>query len=279
MFTFPLLNRRDALTSATPVAGSLPLSLRMRAKAQHVLLCLALFSGLAQAQAPAGPDPALTKMRDQLKATTLQLRTAQSETATMQAAKDEAEAANKDLKFKLDKALKDSADDKLKADKVQADLTAKGEDQAKQIDAFKAAIAKWQLSYGKVETYAKTKETERARLAGEVIRLDRKVADRERKNIELYQLGTEILTRYKNFGLGRALLAREPFTGLAKVKLETAIQDYADKLMDQKIKPEGSKAAEAAKQAPAPATPAPAPATQATAPAKEAPKSDAKPKS
>ncbi len=229
-------------------------------------LCLLLLSCHAHAQAPAGPDPQLAKLREQLKNITLQLRTAQSETATMQAAKDEAEAANKDLKAKLDQALKNSAEDKTKADKVQADLTAKNEDATKQIGTLNESLKKWQEGYGKMESTAKTKESERSRLADEVIRLDRKVLDRERKNIELYKLGKEILTRYENYGLGRALLSKEPFTGLSKVKLETLVQDYADKLQDSKIKPDGSKAAAAA------AKPAPAP-------AKEAPKTDAKPKS
>lgn len=262
----------------TQHATSMLRRLQVRAKAQHYFLCMALFSGIAYAEPQAaGPDPQLAKLRDQLKTTMLQLRTAQSETATMQAAKDEAEAANKDLKAKLEQALKNSAEDKTKADKVQADLSAKNEDAVKQIGTLNESLKKWQEGYGKMEGTAKTKESERARLADEVIRLDRKVLDRETKNIELFKLGKEILTRYENYGLGRALLSKEPFTGLSKVKLQTLVQDYADKLQDSKIKPEGSKAAAASK----PTTPGPPPSPQAPAKpaAKEAPKSDAKPKS
>ena len=36
---------------------------------------------------------------------------------------------------------------------------------------------------------------------------------------------------------GEALTAREPFVGVTRVKFENLIQDYQDKLADQKIKP------------------------------------------
>ena len=47
------------------------------------------------------------------------------------------------------------------------------------------------------------------------------VADRERQNLELYKTGSEILQRYADFGFGRALAAREPFTGLARARLRS----------------------------------------------------------
>jgi hypothetical protein len=45
------------------------------------------------------------------------------------------------------------------------------------------------------------------------------------------------LDRYEKFGLGDALTAREPFVGLTKVKFQNLVQDYQDKLSDQKVKP------------------------------------------
>jgi len=37
--------------------------------------------------------------------------------------------------------------------------------------------------------------------------------------------------------LGEAIGAKEPFVGTTRVKLETYVQDFQDKLTDQKIKP------------------------------------------
>jgi hypothetical protein len=67
---------------------------------------------------------------------------------------------------------------------------------------------------------------------------DRKVADYQRKNDELFKVGSEILSKYEGFGLGTAIAAREPFTRNMRVKLETLVQDYGDKLVDNKIKPD-----------------------------------------
>jgi hypothetical protein len=61
--------------------------------------------------------------------------------------------------------------------------------------------------------------------------------DLRRRNNELFKLGNEILSRYEHFGLGTALTAREPFTGITKVKLQSLVQDYQDKLAEQKVKP------------------------------------------
>ena len=80
-------------------------------------------------------------------------------------------------------------------------------------------------------------DRERARLASAIIILDRTIANQRSQNIELYKLGREILLRYENFGLGEVIGGKEPFVGTMRVKMETYVQDFQDKLTDQKIKP------------------------------------------
>jgi hypothetical protein len=48
----------------------------------------------------------------------------------------------------------------------------------------------------------------------------------------MYQAGMEILDRYEKFGLGDAILAREPFTATQRVKFQNLVQDLSDKLTD-----------------------------------------------
>lgn len=67
--------------------------------------------------------------------------------------------------------------------------------------------------------------------------LQRQVGDLTAKNLALYKLANEILTRYENFSLGNALSAKEPFVGLTRVKLENQVQSYEDKIRDQKANP------------------------------------------
>ena len=67
--------------------------------------------------------------------------------------------------------------------------------------------------------------------------LERRISNLEAKNITLIELSDEILTRYKEFSLGEALKAKEPFVGTTRVKLENFAQDYKYKIRDQRANP------------------------------------------
>ena len=85
--------------------------------------------------------------------------------------------------------------------------------------------------------------------------------DLETKNTNLFQIGSEILTRYEKFGLGEALAAKEPFVGTTRVKLENQVQGYEDKLLNQKSTPQTGGQAVHGQRPPSPqpaAKPAPA---------------------
>jgi hypothetical protein len=129
------------------------------------------------------------------------------------------------------------AADKDAADKGLAELKTKVDERDREIGELRVSLDKWKAGHAQVTELAKAKEAQRAKLAGEVIALNRKVTDQQTKNAAMFQLGNEVLTRYEKFGLGTALTAREPFVGLTRVKFENLIQDYGDKLADQKIKP------------------------------------------
>ncbi len=182
---------------------------------------------LIEARPLIAADPSAdNRMRDALRNTMLQLRSCETEKATLQAGKVEADEVNKRLTEKADSLAAKSS----KAEKTVAE-------QADQIEKFKAAIEKWQASYQQATDLASKKESEGAKLAANVILLQRQVEDLQRKNASLFATGNEILTRYEHFGLGDALHAKEPFVGITRVKLENLVQDYRDKLADQKIKP------------------------------------------
>lgn len=206
------------------------------------LLLLTLLPVLALAQQPQ-PDPTLVRMRDAMKKLTQRIVEAESQMATAQAAQLAAEAQAKELTAKLETANKqikelttEKAADKANADKKVTELEAKVALRDKDVATLTESLTKWKEGYTKLEGIAKTTESKRATLNTQVIQLQRRVEDRETKNRELYKIGNEILDRYKNFGLGHALAAREPFTGITRVKLQTLVQDYADKLDDQTVR-------------------------------------------
>ncbi len=195
----------------------------------------------SMAAAAEAPDPSL-KLREQLRGVMLQLRSAQTESANAQAAQTAAEQKNTELTAKaaeLDKRIgaltKQANSDKNAADKALAALTTKLEDRDKRIAEFTEALAKWKTGYQQAAGVARAKEDERAKLAAEALVLKRSIADRETKNIALFNISNEILTRFENYALGKALAAREPFIGTTRVKVENLVQGYKDKILDNRI--------------------------------------------
>ena len=193
------------------------------------------------AGAAEAPDPS-QKLREQLRSVILQLRSAQTESANAQAAQAAAEQKNTELTAKITDLEKRNAalirqanSDKTASDKAISSLTAKLADRDKHIVEFTEALAKWKTGYQQAAEVARAKEDERAKLAVEVLVLKRTVADRESKNIALFNLAIEVLDRFEKYALGKALAAREPFIGTTRVKVENLVQGYKDKILDNRI--------------------------------------------
>jgi chromosome segregation ATPase len=191
-------------------------------------LSIALVSLLV---ATANADDA--RLKETLRTLTLRLRSAETERNTLISDKAQLEQEKKTLTAKVDSLNKQVAADKVQLDALEA--------KQKELDDTKDSLAKWKAAYEQIQTAAQKSEAERATLASESIILKRKVDDRERKNLELFKTANEVLTRYEKFGLGEALSAKEPFTGITRVKLENQVQDYQDKIADQRIKPDEKK--------------------------------------
>jgi chromosome segregation ATPase len=199
----------------------------MKPKIQSVIL----FTVACVLAANASADDA--RLKETVRTLTLRLRSAETERNNLLSDKAQIEQEKKTLTAKLETLTKQAAADKEKLDS----FTAKASDQEKELLQTKESLGKWKAAYEQIAAGAQKSEAERSKLSGESIVLKRKLEDRERKNLALFKLGNEILTRYEKFGLGEALAAREPFTGVTRAKLESLVQDYHDKLADQRVKP------------------------------------------
>jgi hypothetical protein len=230
------------------------------------LIALTAMLALASAHAEQAPANAANsveaRMREALKKTMLQLRDSEAARAAAVAAQTEAETKNTDLEAKvkeLNKTIetltKKSIAEKEAADKTATELTAKITAKESEAKKLTENLEKWRETFGKLKNIADETEIQRKNAVSKAIVMERKVAEQQTKNMEMYKIANEILTRYKNFGLGTALAAREPFVGNMRVKLENNFQEYADKIQDQKIKSTDDKkktaAAEPASAAPA----------------------------
>lgn len=208
---------------------------------KHLALLSALLFLVPHAHAVEEADPAmavLKRMREQLRTVMLQQQKTEADRAALQAANAELEEKSKAQETKLKALAKESNVQKETADKTIADLQTKVAVGEREQARLEESLASWKKGHADVVAAAKKLDAQRAELAARVILLDRKVADHQRKNDELFKLGNEVLSRYEGFGLGTAIAAREPFTRNMRVKLETLVQDYGDKLVDSKIKPD-----------------------------------------
>lgn len=185
-------------------------------------------------------DPTV-KLREALRDTMLKLRDAQGQIATAQAAQIAAEEKIKELTAKNESLNKDLLAERNTSTNMIGELKTKLDERDTTITGLQATVQKWKKSYSELTAFAAHKESERAKLETRALKLERQVASQQVKNLEMYQAGMDTLKRYEQFGLGDAILAREPFIGTTKVKFEKLIQDQADKLTDARIKSEQPK--------------------------------------
>jgi len=64
---------------------------------------------------------------------------------------------------------------------------------------------------------------------------DRRLNDCSAKNTKLYQVNLELLDRYENKGVWDALLQLEPVTQLKRVEIESVVEEYKDKISQQRV--------------------------------------------
>jgi predicted RNase H-like nuclease (RuvC/YqgF family) len=200
-------------------------------------IAMALFCASLTAQNAPSVE---SRLREQLKAMTTQLRTAETTAATLQAEKTALDEKVKALEKQVEELGKQLAGDRETA-------KAEGEKLRAEIATRDATIAQTREELVKATNFGtktaemlKTTEAERAKLAAEAIQLKRVVADQRVKNGKMFEISSEILTRYEKFGLGTALTAREPFVGITRARLESMVEEYGGKIAEQRLKAVGS---------------------------------------
>jgi len=175
------------------------------------------------------------RLRDALRNTMLQLRTVTADRDNLQAQLTDLQTQNDTLTKQLADLTKKSADTQASDTKTINVLKSQVSDQESSIATLQHSLDQWKDSQRNAVAIANDTEARRAKLADLSIHLQRAVDDQKQKNDEMFNLGMELLDRYEKFGLGEALTAKEPFVGITRTKFENLVQDYEDKLNDQRI--------------------------------------------
>jgi chromosome segregation ATPase len=205
---------------------------------RHLFLLLGaatLLAGTFSATADDQANSPEARLRDALRNTMLQLRTVTTDRDNLQGQVTDLQSQKDDLTKQVSDLTKKAAATQDADNKEIAVLKGEKDDQAGSIASLQHTLDQWKDSQRKAVGIANDTEAKRAKLADLAIRLQRTVDDQKRKNDEMYKIGMELLDRYEKFGLGQALTAKEPFVGITRAKFETLVQDYEDKLTDQRV--------------------------------------------
>jgi len=198
-----------------------------------------VLSGLVPGGARASDDTE-TRLRDALRSAIAQQRALEDERAQLQAKNAENQKIIETLKAQLDSRPAPNrvvTSDRAILDRMEAEFNRRLAANAETVAKASESLEKWKSAYQEAVAVARAKEAERAQLAGQSDSLTRRAESCEAKNVALYKVGAEILDRYAAQDLADTLIGHEPFIGVKKVELQTLVQDYQDKLIDQKAAP------------------------------------------
>lgn len=209
----------------------------MYSKTLYIVIAFGLALSAGPVEAADAPNTAESRLRESLRTVTLQLRTAQTDLAAVQASQAALTEEKKTLAEELAALQKRVAADKGQADKTVAELKSKVSEQTATIAQYREALEKFKAELEKASEAAKIAEAKAAKVGADNVVLARKAADREAKNLALFMISNEILSRYEDFSLGNAIRAKEPFVGRTRTKLENLMQDYQDKISEQRAEP------------------------------------------
>jgi chromosome segregation ATPase len=192
-----------------------------------IVIFVALAVGLpAVAHAQSETD----RLREALRSVTTQLRASEDQRAALQAKQAEGERERDRLQKQSD-AFKAQLKDAEQANQQAVD------EFNQRLAERDATLEKWKSAYEEAANVARAKDAERAKFEGEATAFKASTKACEAKNLQLFKASDEMLTKFKTMNLGEFLAAHEPMVGIKRVELQNLLQDYRDKILDQKVKP------------------------------------------
>ena len=205
----------------------------MQAK-HYLIIGVMLVSALAVQAQEQDPE---AKFREALRSTMMQLRDAQAKTAEMEAASVQAQMEADKAKKQVASLQSQMIEERNASANQITELRAAVEQRNDRITGFEAQVAKWEKDYAVMVEKARKAEFANAQAKARIATLERTVQEQQIKNIELKQTAEEILDRYAGTSLGTSVLAREPFIGVTRAKLQTLMQDLETRVRASTLQP------------------------------------------
>lgn len=198
----------------------------MQSRISRLALLVAAVIYCGEARADAETD----RLREALRSATMQARQLEDQRAASQAKLADAEKEKAALKAQIDAA-------KVEARRLEKQHREAVDEFNQRLTERDETLEKWKSAYEEAANVARAKDAERAKFEGEATAYKASTKSCQAKNVQLISEGREILNRYRKLTLGGALVATEPLTGVGRVDAQNFVQDYTDKLLDQKATP------------------------------------------
>lgn len=170
------------------------------------------------------------RLREALRSATAQVRSLEDQRAVLQARQAAVEGERDRLK-RQNETLRAQV-----KDAEQAYRQAVG-DFNERLTERDETLEKWKSAYSEAAVVARAKDAERAKFEQEAAALKASGKSCEAKNSQLQKVGAELLQRYESLTPLDSAVLSDPIFGLRRVEHQNSVQDYRDKLLDQKVKP------------------------------------------
>ncbi|XHF33685.1 DNA repair protein [Pseudomonas chlororaphis] len=170
------------------------------------------------------------RLRTQLRSTTQQLQTLQSQQAQASAAQLAAQNEAKAAQAQIKQLTAELAKAKGLAEQIAGQQQALHSQAQAQVAASNEQTGKFKKAYDELLVMARAKEAERSKLQAQLTERDTQVQQCSVKNQQMYGVAKQILTAYENIDVAEVMKIRQPFAGSARVKFDELAQGFGDEL-------------------------------------------------
>jgi len=168
------------------------------------------------------------RLRAELRGTTQQLRNLQSQQASLEAARSNAEA-------QLEAARARIAELEARLDAAQGRVVSQQRSSAARIAASQERAEQVRGAYDELLQLARAKEAERVSLKRTLEQRESELQTCVTRNEEMYQAGKDILKEYESLGAAGLFKMRQPLATASRVEFENHAQALGDRLYNAQV--------------------------------------------
>lgn len=211
------------------------------AMAIAILLCLGMLSPTHAADKKSREREALRRMQQQLSQVKGQVGTLEQEKAKLLEDLNKVQASSEAVESeaaRLQGEVKASKRQQLSVTKELTLLKERLATTEQRLSETQKTLTETTAKLTETTRTLQQTDTEKRNLEAVKVRNEGDLTSCERKNVALYQVGRSLMDRFERKTCGEILAQKDPFTGLKRVETENLLEEYRDKLDEQKwIKP------------------------------------------